>query len=152
MCTSVSCRALVCCFCACPLFEAVSAHLSAPLAAVAVMLFVLSGSCQVETVVECVCGKSSAKKRCGEEYSCNIRCNRLKTCGRHNCGHRCCLGSRSDAEALVAASRHALEKKTLSSAERQHHEALVHSIQSCQSCNKECGRQLNCGNHRCLAR
>jgi len=60
------------------------------------------GPCEGVTEVECRCGGHTTELPCRElaamksgdaGYTCDSRCNKKMSCGRHKCGRYCCVGA-----------------------------------------------------------
>jgi transcriptional repressor NF-X1 len=100
----------------------------------------------------CYCGKTTYRKRCGQEdpgVSCGNECEKLLNCGRHYCSDVCHAGDcppckekmnqtcycGKEEEERICGSESLID---LASGEERHF-----------SCNRQCGRELSCGNHFC---
>lgn len=62
------------------------------------------GPCDGITKVKCRCGARVKEIPCiqkgREEYRCERRCNKKKSCGKHKCGQRCCVNTEHRCELL----------------------------------------------------
>eukprot|EP01130_Rhizamoeba_saxonica_P001834 TRINITY_DN11669_c0_g1_i1.p1 TRINITY_DN11669_c0_g1~~TRINITY_DN11669_c0_g1_i1.p1 ORF type:complete len:982 (+),score=162.28 TRINITY_DN11669_c0_g1_i1:289-2946(+) len=92
-----------------------------------------SDLCTESVIVSCKCGGSSQTFECNEVFpdhfdeitdsisaTCKRICRKLRSCGRHRCGNKCCPSRNDPTDA-----------------------AGVHI------CQLRCGKMLNCKNHRC---
>lgn len=88
--------------------------------------------CMGEVTLTCPCGRTNKLGRCGTEVSCAVRCNQLRSCGRHRCRKRCCAGNTVALQADATG-------------------AQIDPTASCPPCQERCDRMLSCGNHKCQA-
>lgn len=101
--------------------------------------------CTLQISTPCRCGRNSFEVICNEATQDPPQCTRLckasLSCGRHECGQRCCTGEKK------AAERQATKRKLkpLGSALRVFDE----NIEAEHICTRPCGRRLKCGNHNC---
>ena len=95
--------------------------------------------------VSCRCGRNNFEVVCqsstDEEPQCTRTCRITLSCGRHECGERCCTGERQGAE------RQATRRKLRSL--RSLTTAVDGDIEPEHICPRTCGRALKCGNHTC---
>ncbi|KAJ1915226.1 FKBP12-associated protein [Mycoemilia scoparia] len=88
--------------------------------------------------VKCRCGSSTKTVPCIEaqeakvSFRCDISCNKIRVCGKHPCGVRCCPSQHIAAGDVVIPSPNVEPGQT-----DPHHCELV------------CGKRLRCGNHKC---
>eukprot|EP01112_Ceratiomyxa_fruticulosa_P018914 TRINITY_DN6118_c0_g2_i2.p1 TRINITY_DN6118_c0_g2~~TRINITY_DN6118_c0_g2_i2.p1 ORF type:complete len:854 (+),score=113.33 TRINITY_DN6118_c0_g2_i2:117-2678(+) len=55
-----------------------------------------NGECEVclqIAVKRCRCGKAKKEIICSNSFTCEIRCQKMRNCGRHNCNKKCCVGA-----------------------------------------------------------
>ncbi|XP_043229933.1 NF-X1-type zinc finger protein NFXL1-like [Amphibalanus amphitrite] len=50
------------------------------------------GRCLQLRVKRCRCGRKEKELVCDKEFTCDIKCKRLKDCGKHTCNRKCCTG------------------------------------------------------------
>ena len=43
-------------------------------------------------IKRCKCGVKKKEVPCAKEYTCDIKCKKIRDCGRHNCNRKCCNG------------------------------------------------------------
>ena len=102
------------------------------------------GTCLLNVQIFCRCQRTESTTIChqrnNEAPQCQRTCKAVLSCGRHECGERCCSGERK------AAERQAMKRKLKSSWAVQ---ALDDSIEVEHICPQMCGRPLKCGNHTC---
>ncbi|GAA5838784.1 hypothetical protein JCM9279_003861 [Rhodotorula babjevae] len=124
--------------------------------------------CRARVPLVCRCGSSKTERLCGEpyratridpesgevvesdEYLCARVCKATRACGRHQCNRTCCPLAYQ--EALTAG----LKGKNKKRAPATLAEALAEQQQTdplgMHTCDRTCGRKLNCGIHSCELR
>ncbi|XP_067934473.1 transcriptional repressor NF-X1-like isoform X2 [Watersipora subatra] len=112
-----------------------------------------AGSCQpCDEVIQqvCHCGTSQRQITCGSEgpysevYSCGKDCDRLLSCGKHNCTQPChsgsCLPCKTSPEVVLNCNCGKVPLAALKDCEPR--TSCTDSIPSCENI---CGKELNCG-------
>ncbi|KAJ8277037.1 hypothetical protein GJAV_G00070760 [Gymnothorax javanicus] len=96
----------------------------------------------------CVCGKTNQPVRCGQSASirCSTVCNATLNCGEHNCADICHGGSCQPCPLLTkqVCFCGAQSREVPCGTDRDNFDGTGHF-----SCQKLCGKQLDCGNHSC---
>ena len=102
------------------------------------------GPCFLNVNIICRCQRTESTTICHqgavETPQCMRNCKAILSCGRHECGERCCPGDRK------ATERQATKRKLKSSWAAQ---AIDRSIEAEHICPQICGRQLKCKQHYC---
>ena len=89
----------------------------------------------------CYCGKKMIQVKCSDQsggFTCGNTCDKTLSCNNHKCGLECHEGSCPPCDKTYM--------KACDCGQEQ-------KVQKCGierfSCNKTCGKPLNCGNHKC---
>jgi transcriptional repressor NF-X1 len=112
--------------------------------------------CDTQITLPCRCGGTLKTLQCGilsapislqdtidmTEILCDKQCNALQSCGRHRCQRICCPLA-SIANSAVKGKN---KRRTAIPAEDAMDANNIHE------CDRQCGRMLSCGNHRCEER
>ncbi|OLL23706.1 FKBP12-associated protein 1, partial [Neolecta irregularis DAH-3] len=98
--------------------------------------------CKSEIMVRCCCGNTEIQTTCVERVNsfqpeCNTICRVLRSCGRHECGRKCCLGYKNALTRMKGKKR--VPNVHLEDFEPEH------------LCTLICNKSLPCGNHNCSA-
>lgn len=106
--------------------------------------------CYQSVDISCACGSHKASIACGlnqQGYQphCELKCNVLKSCRRHNCKVKCCP------ERNLGISREAEIKKKIRKNEITHQQAAQIPVEAAHFCVETCGKLLSCGKHHCNA-
>lgn len=100
--------------------------------------------CLLTMEIACRCGRTKSTTLCHqgleEPPQCTRACRANLSCGRHECGERCCTGERK------AVERQASKRKLKALGASR---LLDEGIEPEHICTRVCGRLLKCGNHRC---
>ncbi|GAA5864129.1 hypothetical protein JCM3774_006390 [Rhodotorula dairenensis] len=122
-------------------------------------------SCREPVPLTCRCTSLKTTRLCGEpyratrfdedtqqvvetdEYLCARVCKAQRACGRHQCGRVCCPLAYQ--EALTAGRKG--KKRAVSLQEALEEQELIDPL-GLHTCDKVCGRKLNCGIHNCELR
>ncbi|KAI9884051.1 MAG: hypothetical protein M1823_004165 [Watsoniomyces obsoletus] len=102
--------------------------------------------CMRTVSIACRCGRTESKSVCHqgsiEAPQCHRVCRATLSCGRHECGEKCCPGERK------AVERQALKRKQrpLDAAAST---MWDNAMEPEHFCMRLCGRKLKCGNHSC---
>lgn len=51
------------------------------------------GNCRQMAVKTCRCGKKQKEVQCCKDYLCDIKCNNMRDCRKHQCKRKCCDGN-----------------------------------------------------------
>jgi len=87
----------------------------------------------------CFCGRTHVIRKCGEfsKLSCGNICGKMLSCGTHSCDKVCHSGECGPCQ---------IKKTTKCYCSKIEKEILCGDS---FSCNQQCGKLLDCGNHRC---
>ena len=100
--------------------------------------------CLLNVKISCRCGRTESTtichQGCDEAPQCTRPCRAILSCGRHECGERCCTGERK------AAERQATKRKLKHPGASQ---AVDENFEPEHLCLRTCGRLLKCGSHHC---
>ena len=109
--------------------------------------------CTEPVTVLCRCGSAKTTRRCcentaaAEPFLCERVCRAMRACGRHQCARRCCpLYFQEAASRSSQRGRQRLED-AFAAADQQ-----VEDPEGLHECDRVCGRQLECGVHKCERR
>ncbi|XP_018334873.1 NF-X1-type zinc finger protein NFXL1 [Agrilus planipennis] len=96
--------------------------------------------CPKTVQVACYCGRRAPRsQRCSnKEWSCNLACNKLLICGKHNCPKQCHAG---DCPPCL--------KKSIQKCLCGYTQKLRDCATPLWQCEKVCNKPLACGNHNC---
>lgn len=101
--------------------------------------------CLKSVPIACRCGRVITTTMCHqgspEPPQCMRICRARLSCGRHECGERCCLGERKAAERLSSKRK----QRPLDAPAPLPSEG----VEAEHICTRVCGRPLKCGNHFC---
>ncbi|KAK1796942.1 hypothetical protein P4O66_008255, partial [Electrophorus voltai] len=110
------------------------------------------GPCSLTSTIKCRCGSKTKEVPCAmiqreEElvFSCERRCTKKRSCGRHKCGELCCVVGQLGLESLGSTS---LWKCWYCAPLTPPPSHPSYQIQE-HKCTLICGYKLNCGQHRC---
>lgn len=92
-------------------------------------------SCMIEVEKRCRCGAFTKKFPCSKELLCETKCNKMKSCKKHNCKARCCVEC-SPCNIICG--------KTLSCGKHKC-EAFCHGSLSCYPCTERQKISCRCG-------
>lgn len=106
--------------------------------------------CYQSVEIDCLCGTHTSSVACrlnqqGFQPKCNLKCNVLKSCRRHQCKTICCP------ERSIGISREAATKKRIRKNEITHQQAALLPVEAAHFCIETCGKLLACGKHHCEA-
>ncbi|GAA6062232.1 hypothetical protein JCM10212_000811 [Sporobolomyces blumeae] len=115
-----------------------------------------SGSCppcRTSIPLVCRCGSSKTTRQCGSplldpstgeevDYTCNRVCRAMRACGRHVCNRVCCPLSYQEA---LTVGKGKQKRRLLDDAWEQEMQDPL----GIHTCDRTCGRKLNCGIHNC---
>ena len=100
--------------------------------------------CFLNVKINCRCGRTESTTIChqgsDEPPQCTRPCRATLSCGRHECGERCCPGERK------AAERQATKRKLKHPGASQ---AVGENFEAEHFCFRTCERLLKCGSHHC---
>ncbi|GAA5899971.1 hypothetical protein JCM5296_001929 [Sporobolomyces johnsonii] len=110
--------------------------------------------CETSIPLVCRCGSSKTTRLCGSplidpstheevEYTCNRICRAMRACGRHVCNRVCCPLSYQEA---MTVGKGKGKRRPL--AEVQWEQEMQDPM-GLHTCDRVCGRKLNCGIHNC---
>lgn len=124
--------------------------------------------CRERVPLVCRCGSSKTSRLCGEpyratrldpdtgaveetdEYLCARVCKATRACGRHQCGRTCCPLAYQ--EALTAGNKGKNKKRSPVTLQDALAEQEATDPLGMHTCDRTCGRKLNCGIHSCELR
>ncbi|KMZ65305.1 NF-X1-type zinc finger protein NFXL1 [Zostera marina] len=100
----------------------------------------------------CPCGKDPIVRRCSDRktpLSCGKPCNRLLSCGRHQCESACHVGPCDSCAVPITASCFCKKKTEIVLCGEMAVKGEVKGVDGIFSCSAICGKTLSCGNHLC---
>ncbi|XP_072031586.1 transcriptional repressor NF-X1-like isoform X2 [Amphiura filiformis] len=106
--------------------------------------------CPTNVQRSCICGKTKQTVRCGAVpvLECQKACNKLLNCATHTCERICHAGKCDDCHVTIVQGCYCgNEKRDIVCGSSPDEEEGPEQF----SCGQECGRDLQCGNHKCKA-
>ena len=85
-----------------------------------------------------------------DELRCQKVCRAMKSCGRHECGRKCCPLSYQEALRAKGSGGKSSRRRGLDQALEV--EMVENDTEGVHACDRMCGRKLSCGSHTCEAR
>ncbi|CBY21125.1 unnamed protein product [Oikopleura dioica] len=95
--------------------------------------------CKATSLVECSCGKTKARIKCGTDLRCEEICGRQLSCGYHDCKDKCHPGECKPCEEID------LLECVCGRVEKE----VPCGVEYDWSCGQKCPNMKDCGNHPC---
>ena len=95
--------------------------------------------CKATSLVECSCGKTKARIKCGTDLRCEEICGKQLSCGYHDCKDKCHPGACKPCEEID------LLECVCGRVEKE----VPCGVEYDWSCGQKCPNMKNCGNHPC---
>ncbi|XP_043545901.1 transcriptional repressor NF-X1 isoform X1 [Chiloscyllium plagiosum] len=106
-------------------------------------------SCPAFVTKTCECGRTSQSVRCGQPgtINCSNVCDNLLTCGKHTCAQVCHAGKCQPCQLTVQQGCYCgvTFREVLCGTDKEAYDGTGYF-----TCQKQCDRKLDCGNHTCL--
>ncbi|KAJ8298481.1 hypothetical protein KUTeg_025012 [Tegillarca granosa] len=113
------------------------------------------GNCRQMAVKTCRCGKKQKEVQCCKDYLCDIKCNNMRDCRKHQCKRKVQRAGPWEGRPQI---REEIVKKPCPPCPVPMPMQCLGKHETGQfpcaelrpySCGRKCGRQLACGNHTC---
>ncbi|XP_031759363.1 transcriptional repressor NF-X1 isoform X1 [Xenopus tropicalis] len=105
-------------------------------------------SCPAFVTKSCQCGKTSQSVRCGQSttFHCTNVCGNLLNCAEHSCTHVCHAGECQSCQQIIHQACYCggSSRDVLCGTDKDNYDGFGNF-----SCQKQCGKKLNCGKHGC---
>jgi len=92
-------------------------------------------SCLQMMVKPCKCGSKKKEVQCTRQFTCDVKCKRIRDCGKHACNKKCCAGECPPCEQMCGKTLNCKNDKCLSRCHQG----------PCYPCNKLIQVSCNCG-------